>query len=243
MRGAWNRYWGLRWRYKGPIIGVLAFVMLSVVAAATAPPAEEQVAPPATSTAASVVNTLPAATPPISTAVPASPTAILTMSPPVLTALPTLTPSAQVEQTVQVTPVVTPTQPAPAATQQPPQDAIRARLGGTRSAWVSAHGAPQRVLGFDRFGGRIDVTWVRESDGTERAATVEILYSGRGVTVSQARSESLVLIPADSRRVRTYVTAADQTVEVFSVSRLPLYCRASNNVRVKVWPMGSPKEH
>jgi hypothetical protein len=188
IQHGWRRFWSLPWRWKAPALAGISFVLLVIVGAAVDGDATDDVNTP---------QTRPSAT--LAAAITASPTVSITAS---ASAIPSA-PNGTTESSES-----TPTSTSPAL------DPIGPRLGGTRDAWISMFGQPVHAAPYDRFG-MIEVTWQSDTDGIDRALTVEILYPSPGVNVNDARSASAELMPSDSTPVRTYTAPAGQTVEVF----------------------------
>ncbi len=101
--------------------------------------------------------------------------------------------------------VTTPTLP-PSSRDSPLGGAV---LGGSRADWEMAKGKPTQGVVGDLFGRNIEVAFL-----SNRAWHVELLLSSP-IAIDQARAQSVPLLPADATKVRTYVAAGGQTVEVF----------------------------
>ena len=145
-------------------------------------------------------------------------------------AIPTVAPSATapLAPTATTPPEPTPTAPtvaptlppAPSPTTAPPAAPALLDapvLGGTRTAWIRAKGNPTPGIIGDLFERTVEVAWwpVDAPPDRQRARHIELLISGSGVPVADARRLAAMLVPPDSQAIRTYIARGGQTVEVF----------------------------
>jgi hypothetical protein len=94
-------------------------------------------------------------------------------------------------------------------------------LGADRATWIVERGppSPSAIPGRERFGGGVDVHWVRDAAGTERAGQVELHFNQLETTVA-ARMQADRYQPEDAQPVGMTRTPEAQTIERFKSAAL-----------------------